>query len=175
MLTRNAWYGALLAFGLVACSAAGAEDGESGSALKDCKPNQTLVCTCGLDKGSQTCTKKKELSACDCTSAGKEKAEEVEREARSSSLTQEDKKTESEDEEPPPPKTTPVDAGTKPAPGPSCLGLSACCRALDNAGFTGSGDQCDRTVEQGDEFNCYNAHEVYKQPDPDGYTDFVCY
>jgi hypothetical protein len=175
MLIRNTLWGPALAFGLVACAAADADDGDSKSALKDCKPNQTLVCTCGIDKGSQTCSKKKELSACDCTSTGKQKAEEVEREARSSSLIQEDKKDESEDLEPTPPKNPITDAGTKLPAGPTCQALSTCCRALENAGFIGNANQCDRTVAEGDEFDCYTLYEREKQPDPEGLTDFVCY
>ena len=53
----------------LACGSEPDEGRSGGSGLTRCVPNQTLVCTCGLDKGSQTCDEQGRLSKCECPDA----------------------------------------------------------------------------------------------------------
>jgi cysteine-rich repeat protein len=57
----------LLAFVLIACSDNWA-DSLGNQSSKLCVPNQTLVCQCGLDKGSQLCRVDQTLTECNCPS-----------------------------------------------------------------------------------------------------------
>lgn len=52
---------------VAACSATEPAPAPSVSTpLAHCVPNQTLVCLCGLDEGTQTCTEEGTLTPCDC-------------------------------------------------------------------------------------------------------------
>ncbi len=66
----------LLASILIACSDNWA-DSLDNQPTKRCVPNQTVVCQCGLDKGSQLCRVDQTLTECKCPPTSKAKAGET--------------------------------------------------------------------------------------------------
>jgi cysteine-rich repeat protein len=55
-----------IALAVIACSKTD-DPPNSNAALMTCMPNQVLVCLCGLDEGTQTCTEDRKLTPCDCS------------------------------------------------------------------------------------------------------------
>ncbi len=51
---------------LFACSSSPPSPSQTTEPIGKCVPNQTLVCLCGLDQGSQHCTAEGELTPCVC-------------------------------------------------------------------------------------------------------------
>lgn len=51
---------------ILACSSAEGPAPSTSAPLSRCVPNQTLVCLCGLDEGTQSCTAEGELTPCEC-------------------------------------------------------------------------------------------------------------
>lgn len=147
-----------LACGLVhlACATEADRSDKNRSAVRECVPNQTVVCTCGIEKGSQTCSDDRELSPCDCSEEGKANASK----ADPAPL----RPTPAPDLEPAPktepnPSTPKADAGAPPALGPSCQKLKVCCEAfVANDIFS---DFCFSALKTGLEDICYLKHKSY--------------
>lgn len=72
-----------------------------------------------------------------------------------------------------PPNVADAGADTGPSIGPSCATLKTCCENLRKAGITGSANQCDTVVTDGNEVSCSSVNEDYKTPDD--YYDPVCF
>lgn len=56
----------LLSSSFLACSSAEGPAPSTSTPLTRCVPHQTLVCLCGLDEGTQTCTAEGALTPCEC-------------------------------------------------------------------------------------------------------------
>jgi cysteine-rich repeat protein len=100
---------------LAACSSSSSDAPKVSSPIARCVPNQTLVCLCGLDEGTQKCSEDGELTACDCPST---------------------KTTPSEPTPPPPPPPPPPDE--RPTCGDGHLDRGEAC----DDGNTTNGDGC---------------------------------
>jgi hypothetical protein len=166
MRVRLTWFVLITMASAVACSSSGEPSHQAKGSLRKCVPNQTLVCTCGIDRGSQTCSEAGELSVCDCSVEGKKRAPTGQPDAPAEKPVTVAPGT---------PAETPAPDGGVSAngPGPLCTALKACCVNVRAAEITGSADQCDRAVAAGDELGCYVLNEDFKKPE-DTY-DPVCF
>lgn len=139
---------------LLACGDDQTPERQNAGALSKCVPNQTLVCTCGIERGVQKCSSDGQLSACDCSTTEQTARESP---AKASSGEQSEKDASTDAPAPDKPATPPL--------GPNCAKLQACCVTLDENQI--HSDFCYDAVKTRLEDVCHLKLEAYAS-DPEG-------